>query len=196
MLGVLASRVGSTDEASGGLTSRVECSKSGGPTVGRTDSDEKNDTMTTSARSDAIRVLNDSDHNPDWQTYEFRFTSYAYKKGYPIDVLTDAESSDQDLQNRLFGDIVAGLSNSSLQVLTGIKPNTKLCGTKAWAALITHFEGDGAHSVGDIIVEFWKVQNYKETCTEFFNSKVALMTRLHRACMSASFPESHTSESL
>ena len=49
----------------------------------------------------------------------------------------------------------------------------------------------GAHSVGDIIVEFRKVQNHKETCIEFFNSKVALMTRLHRAGMSASFPESN-----
>ena len=58
--------------------------------------------MTTSARSDAILVLNDYDLSPDWQTcYEFRFTSYAYKKGYPIDVLTDAESSDQYLQIRL-----------------------------------------------------------------------------------------------
>ena len=110
--------------------------------------------MTTSAKSDAIPVLNDSDLTPDWQTYQFRFTSYAYKKGYPIDVLTDAESSAQDLQNRLFGDIVAGLSNSSLHVLTGIKSNTKLCGTKALAALIAHFDGDGAHSVGDIVADF------------------------------------------
>ena len=35
------------------------------------------------------------------------------------------------------------------------------------------------------------VQNHKETCIEFFNSKVALMTRLHRAGMSASFHESN-----
>ena len=54
-----------------------------------------------------------------------------------------------------------------------------------------HFDGDGAHSVGDIIVEIWKVQNDKETCIEFFNNKVALMTRLHRAGMFASFPESN-----
>ena len=83
MLGVLASRVGSTDKASGGLTSsggltgravcsksggptdRVVCSKSGGPTVGRTDNAEMGDDEEAINDDDAQEGAGDDESSND-----------------------------------------------------------------------------------------------------------------------------------